>query len=141
METAGHETPSGVRELRLAVTAAHWEAAVAFYRDELGLRQLDDFSSDRGRVVLLDAGRATLELVDEDQAAFIDEVEVGRRVAGPIRVALKVDDAHATFARLTDAGGAPIAPTDPHSVELPQRQAPGTRGAPTHPLRRTPGTP
>ena len=109
METAGHETPSGVRELRLAVTAAHWEAAVAFYRDELGLRQLDDFSSDRGRVVLLDAGRATLELVDEDQAAFIDEVEVGRRVAGPIRVALKVDDAHATFARLTDAGGAPIA--------------------------------
>lgn len=78
METAGHETPSGVRELRLAVTAAHWEAAVAFYRDELGLRQLDDFSSDRGRVVLLDAGRATLELVDEDQAAFIDEVEVGR---------------------------------------------------------------
>jgi lactoylglutathione lyase len=92
------------------VTPAHWEAAVAFYRDELGLRQLDDFSSDRGRVVLLDAGRATLELVDEDQAAFIDEVEVGRRVAGPIRVALKVDDAHATFARLKDAGGAPIAP-------------------------------
>jgi lactoylglutathione lyase len=126
METAGHETPSGVRELRLAVTAAHWEAAVAFYRDELGLRQLDDFSSDRGRVVLLDAGRATLELVDEDQAAFIDEVEVGRRVAGPIRVALKVDDAHATFARLTDAGGAPIAPR------------PAPRGIPSTPGSRHP---
>jgi lactoylglutathione lyase len=101
--------PSGVRELRLAVTAADWEAAVTFYRDELNLPQLDDFSSDRGRVVLLDAGRATLELVDDDQAAFIDEVEVGRRVAGPIRVALQVDDVDASFGRLTRAGAEVIA--------------------------------
>jgi predicted enzyme related to lactoylglutathione lyase len=101
--------PSGVRELRLAVTAADWEAAVAFYRDELGLPQLDDFSSDRGRVVLLDAGRATLELVDDKQAAFIDEVEVGRRVAGHIRVAFRVDDVDASFDRLTRAGAEVIA--------------------------------
>ena len=99
----------GVRELRLAVTAADWEAAVAFYRDELGLAQLDDFSSDRGRVVLLDAGRATLELVDENQAAFIDEVEVGRRVAGHIRVAFGVDDAEASTRRLSAAGAEVLA--------------------------------
>jgi lactoylglutathione lyase len=103
------ETERGVRELRLAVTAADWEAAVAFYRDELGLPQLDDFSSDRGRVVLLDAGRATLELVDESQAAFIDEVEVGRRVAGHIRVAFQVDDAEASTRRLASAGAEIIA--------------------------------
>ena len=103
------ETERGVRELRLAVTAADWEAAVAFYRDELGLPQLDDFSSDRGRVVLLDAGRATVELVDESQAAFIDEVEVGRRVAGHIRVAFQVDDADATTRRLASAGAEIIA--------------------------------
>ena len=112
MEPAAHRPdgiPGGVRELRLAVTAADWEAAVAFYRDELGLPQLDDFSSDRGRVVLLDAGRATLELVDESQAAFIDQVEVGRRVAGPIRVAFHVDDVDASFGRLTRAGGDVIA--------------------------------
>jgi predicted enzyme related to lactoylglutathione lyase len=98
-----------VRELRLAVTAADWEAAVAFYRDGLGLPQLDDFSSDRGRVVLLDAGRATLELVDPDQAAFIDEVEVGRRVAGSVRVAFQVDDVDASFRRLASSGGEIIA--------------------------------
>ena len=102
-------TPGGVRELRLAVTATDWEAAVAFYRDELGLPQLDDFSSDRGRVVLLDAGRATLELVDADQAAFIDEVEVGRRVAGHVRVAFQVSDIDASFRRLAEAGGEIIA--------------------------------
>ena len=102
-------SPGGVRELRLAVTAADWEAAVTFYRDELGLPQLDDFSSDRGRVVLLDAGRATLELVDPDQAAFIDQVEVGRRVAGHIRVAFQVDDVDASFGRLARSGGEIIA--------------------------------
>ena len=112
METAAHGRngiPGGVRELRLAVTAADWEGAVAFYRDELGLPQLDDFSSDRGRVVLLDAGRATLELVDDNQAAFIDQVEVGRRVAEHIRVAFQVDDVGATFGRLTRARGEVIA--------------------------------
>jgi len=102
-------SPGGVRELRLAVTAADWEAAVAFYRDELGLPQLDDFSSDRGRVVLLDAGRATLELVDERQAAYIDEVEVGRRVAGPVRVAFEVADVDASVRRLARAGGEVVA--------------------------------
>jgi lactoylglutathione lyase len=103
------DRPGGARELRLAVTAADWEAAVRFYRDELGLPQLDDFSSDRGRVILLDAGRATLELVDRDQAAFIDEVEVGRRVAGPVRVAFQVDDVDASFGRLASAGAEVVA--------------------------------
>ena len=101
--------PGGVRELRLAVTAADWDAAVTFYRDGLGLRQLDDFSSDRGRVVLLDAGRATLELVDADQAAYIDQVEVGRRVAGHIRVAFEVDGVDAAVRRLADAGAEIVA--------------------------------
>jgi lactoylglutathione lyase len=95
---------SGVRELRLAVTADDWDAAVRFYRDVLGLPQLADFSSDEGRVVLLDAGRATLELIDRRQADFIDRVEVGQRVAGHIRVALEVDDSAATTQALVDGG-------------------------------------
>ncbi|MFP5282969.1 MAG: VOC family protein [Actinomycetes bacterium] len=94
----------GVRELRLAVTAQDWEGAVGFYRDVLGLEQLADFSSDQGRVVLLDAGRATLELVDADQAAYIDQVEVGRRVAGHVRVAFEVVDVSGGCARLAAAG-------------------------------------
>ncbi|TDE00329.1 VOC family protein [Jiangella asiatica] len=100
------ETPR-VRELRLVVTASDWDAAVRFYRDVLGLPQAADFSSPDGRVVLLEAGRATLEIVDPDQAEFIDRVEVGRRVAGHVRVALEVDDAARVAGELA-AGGADV---------------------------------
>jgi hypothetical protein len=61
-------------------------------------------------VTILEAGRATLELADPAQADFIDQVEVGRRVAGHIRVALEVDDSTATTAVLEAAGATVIAP-------------------------------
>src|SRR6202453_1272271 len=76
-----------VSELRLVVTAEDYDGALRFYRDVLGLREEAAFSSPGGRVVILDAGRATLELADPSHAEYIDEVEVGRRVAGHIRVA------------------------------------------------------
>ncbi|WP_116949329.1 VOC family protein [Jiangella endophytica] len=98
-----------VRELRLVVTVPDHDAAVHFYRDVLGLPELADFSSPDGRVVLLGAGRATIEIVDQDQAEFIDRVEVGRRVAGHVRVALEVDDSAATTRRLADAGAEVLA--------------------------------
>lgn len=106
-----HATPPQptVTELRLAVTVEDWAAAVAFYRDALGLPQLADFSSADGRVVLLDAGRATIELFDPDQAALVDDLEVGRRVAPPIRVALRVPDAETTTRRLAEAGADVVA--------------------------------
>ena len=99
-----------VRELRLVVTAPDYEEALAFYRDALGLEQLAVFSSPDGHVTLLDAGRATLELTDPANAEFIDEVEVGRRVAGHIRVAFEVDDSEATSAVLVEAGATLVAP-------------------------------
>ena len=81
-----------MRELRLVVTAADFEQALHFYRDVLGLRERAAYTSEDGRVVILEAGQATLELTDPGHAAYIDEVEVGRRVAGHIRVAFEVDD-------------------------------------------------
>ena len=76
-----------VRQLRLVVTAEDYDEAVAFYRDVLDMGELAVWSSpDGGRVILLDAGRATLEITDPANAAFIDQIEVGRRIAGPIRV-------------------------------------------------------
>lgn len=99
-----------VTELRIALTVDDFDAAVALYRDALGLAQLDDWSSDRGRVLLLDAGRATLELFDAAQAAMVDDVEVGRRVSGPVRFALRVADADATAAALVRAGASEVAP-------------------------------
>lgn len=98
-----------VKELRLVVTVDNYDEAVAFYRDTLGLDELADFSSENGRVVLLEAGRATMEIVNADQAEYIDDVEVGRRVAGHIRVALEVDDSTQTSQRLERAGATVIA--------------------------------
>jgi lactoylglutathione lyase len=99
-----------VRELRLAVTAPDYDEALAFYRDVLGLRERAAFSSVDGRVTILEAGRATLELLDTTHAAFVDEVEVGRRVAGHVRIALEVDDSEAMTAKLAAAGAEVIAP-------------------------------
>ncbi|NRQ40193.1 VOC family protein [Nonomuraea sp. NN258] len=99
-----------VRELRLVVTADDYDEALRFYRDVLGLSQLAVWSSEDGQVTLLDAGRATLEIVDRNHAAFIDQVEVGSRVAGPIRVAFEVDDSTAATARLAEGGAEVIAP-------------------------------
>ena len=78
-----------VQELRVALTVDDFDAALAFYRDTLGLPLLEAWSDD-GRVVLLDAGRATLELLDATHAEAVDRIEVGRRVAGPVRLALQV---------------------------------------------------
>jgi lactoylglutathione lyase len=98
-----------VSELRLVLTVDDHAAALALYRDVLGLPQLEDWSSDEGTVVLLEAGRATLELVDARQAALIDEIEVGRRVAGHVRVALHVDDSAAVALALEQGGAERLA--------------------------------
>jgi lactoylglutathione lyase len=100
---------AGVRELRLVVTAPDYEQAVRFYRDTLGLEERLSYSMDRGRVTILEAGRATLELTDPPHAAYIDEVEVGRRVAGHIRVAFEVDDSEAVADELAAAGATVLA--------------------------------
>ena len=99
-----------VTELRLAFTVKDFDQALAFYRDALGLEQLADWSSEAGRVVALDAGRAVLELLDEAQAGVVDEIEAGRRVSGTVRFALRVADSEAMARRLAEAGAAPVAP-------------------------------
>jgi lactoylglutathione lyase len=100
----------GVQELRVVLTVADFEAALAFYRDELGLEQIADWSSDNGKVVALAAGRATLELFDEAQAETVDRIEAGRRVSGTVRLAFEVGDSAATARRLVVAGAAEVAP-------------------------------
>jgi lactoylglutathione lyase len=98
-----------VTQLRLVVTAPDYDQALAFYRDVLGLPQRMAYASPGGRVIILEAGRATLELADPAHAAYVDDVEVGRRVAGHIRVAFEVSDAAEATARLAAAGATIIA--------------------------------
>lgn len=101
---------ANVTELRVALTVADFDQALAFYRDALGLEQIADWSSDDGRVVVLEAGRATLELLDEPQASLVDGIEAGRRVSGPVRLALEVPDSEELARRLVDAGAEQAAP-------------------------------
>jgi lactoylglutathione lyase len=101
-----------VLELRVCVTADDYDGALRFYRDVLGLREVAAFSG-RGRVAILEAGRATLELLEPEHAEFVDEVEVGRRVAGHVRLAFEVGDAREATARLAAAGASVVAePTE-----------------------------
>jgi len=94
-----------IQELRVVLTVTDLDRAVRFFRDDVGLQQLAEFHQDGGRGFLLEAGRATLELFDEAQAAAIDEIEVGKRVAGPVRLELQTADSKALAKKLTAAGG------------------------------------
>jgi len=105
--TTDHQS---VRQLRLVLEAADFDAAVHFYRDVLGLpEQLSVAGPDGAQVVILDAGRATLELANPAQKSYIDEVEVGRQVAPRWRVAFEVADVASVAARLLEQGAELIA--------------------------------
>ena len=112
-------TPHGpVLQLRVVVEAEDFDRALSFYRDVLGLPEQEAYEgADDARVVILDAGRATLELANPAQRRLIDAVEVGRDVAPPIRLAFEVTDATAATAALAAAGATVIA----EPVETPWR--------------------
>ena len=94
-----------VRQLRLIVEAVDFDEAVAFYRDALGLPEQAAFEgSGEARVVIFEAGRATLEISNPAQVEMIDRVEVGRPLSPKLRVAFEVDDAAAATERLREAG-------------------------------------
>ncbi len=107
-----------VLQMRLVVEAVDFEAALHFYRDVLGLPEQAAFEGEGdARVVILDAGRATLELANPAQKAMIDAVEVGRPVSPHLRVAFEVTDAEGITLALLDAGAELIAAP----VETPWR--------------------
>jgi catechol 2,3-dioxygenase-like lactoylglutathione lyase family enzyme len=107
---AGQPNPTRVRQLRVVVQVDNFDEAVTFYRDALGLPEVLAVDGDHGaRVVILDGGRATLELANAAQVDLIDDIEVGRRVSPHIRIAFEVDDAEAATRRLSNAGAEIIA--------------------------------
>ncbi len=99
-----------VLQMRLVVEAEDFDAAVTFYRDVLGLPEEAAFEGDGdARVMILDVGRATLELANPAQKRMIDDVEVGRQVAPRLRVAFEVTDAHTQTAHLVEHGAELVA--------------------------------
>ncbi len=103
-----------MRGLRVVVATEEYEVAVGFYRDALGMREQAAFAGPGGaEVTILDAGRATLEIANPAQRAYIDEVEVGREVAPRIRLAFEVDDVAGVTRALLAAGATEVAAPRP----------------------------
>lgn len=110
-------------ELRVALTTDAFERLVSFYCDGLGLEPAQVWPDDQGRALVLDMGKATLEVFDEMQAQTIDQIEVGRRISGQIRFALQVPDLKAAMERLLAHGATlvhppVVTPWGDHTVRL-----------------------
>jgi predicted enzyme related to lactoylglutathione lyase len=116
-----------VRQLRVVVEADDYDAAVAFYRDALGLPEQASYAGDDdAQVTILEAGSATFEIANAAQVRMIDDVEVGRPVSPHIRIAFEVDDVVGDTARLAGSGADVIA----HPTETPWRSLNSRLSAP-----------
>ena len=93
-----------IHELRVAVTTPDYERLVKFYCMGLGIEPAQIWNNGQGKALILDMGRATLEIFDEAQAETIDQIEAEKRVSGAIRFALQVPDLNAAMERLLANG-------------------------------------
>jgi uncharacterized glyoxalase superfamily protein PhnB len=102
--------PTSVRQLRLVVEAEDYDAAVAFYRDVLGLSEQAAYEGEGdAKVMILNAGLATLEISNPAQVRMIDRVEAEGKPSARIRIAFEVDDSPSVTADLVEAGAELIA--------------------------------
>ena len=95
-----------VKELRIILTVDNLEEVIKFYQEALGLEVSKEWHESTGNGVILEAGRASLELIDKKHAEKIDAIEAGKRVAGPVRIALNIGDGIADVGNMLEASGA-----------------------------------
>ncbi len=112
-----------ILELRVTMTTGDYERLVKFYCEGLGIQPAEDFSDEVGKALLLDMGRATLELIDEAQAESIDRIEAGKRVSGQIRFAIRVPELQETMDKMLAHGATLVhqpvmTPWGDHNVRL-----------------------
>ena len=97
---------AGTGQLRVSLTVADFETLRGFYRDVVGLEEAQVWE-EHGHGVIFDVGRATLELLDEEHTAHVDEIEAGQPTGGRIRLAIQVPDTAEAAERL-QRGGADV---------------------------------
>jgi len=94
-----------ISELRLIIECDDWDGAVALYRDALGLRQIQGYQGDTEAQMILDVGRASIELVHP----YLPKVDSApaELSAPPVprtRLAFRTTRASALIERLEEAG-------------------------------------
>jgi len=105
---AQHSAP--VMQLRVALTTSDYARLVQFYCTGLGLEPAQVWTNNDARGLMLEMGQATLEIFDDGYADYIDQLEAGTRVSGPIRFALQVPDLHAAMEQLLANGATLVHP-------------------------------
>ena len=104
MDTSTPTSNHPIFELRVALTTNDYERLVKFYCDGLGIEPAAIWNNNGGQALMLEMGKATLEIFDETQAQAIDQIETGKRVSGQVRFALQVPDLQAAMERLLAHG-------------------------------------
>lgn len=78
-----------MKELRLILTVDNLDEVIDFYKNKVGLKESISWDEKTGKGIILEAGIASLELIDRNHKNFIDEMEVGKHgVADDVRIAL-----------------------------------------------------
>lgn len=95
------------RELRFSFVVGSYDTALRLFRDVFGLEVIDQFEPGRGTILRVPS--ATLELLDEEHGAFVDETEAGRKLEDGPRIAVRIDDLEEADAAVTRAGLHPVA--------------------------------
>ena len=99
-----------VKELRIIITVDNLDEVIKFYRDVAGLSTSKEWHEETGNGIILEAGKASLELIDKKHAERIDEIEVGQRISGTVRLALNVgENIEGASETLIEAGATQLA--------------------------------
>ena len=95
---------SSTTAFRVSLTVDNFDEAVSFYRDVLGLPFANDWSTSQGKCIALTVEKATIEIIDHAQAAYIDDIEVGQRVSGQVRFAFQFSNVRTAMNEAMAAG-------------------------------------
>ncbi len=96
--------------MRVALTTSDYERLTRFYCQALGIDPANLWNNGQGQAMILELGKATLELFDEVQAETVDQIEAGKRVSGQIRFAFQVPDLNSAVKRLVEYGAVMVHP-------------------------------
>lgn len=91
------QSSAPVMQLRVALTTRDHARLVRLYSAGLGLEPAQVWANGDDRGLMLEMGRATLEIFDEGYARHVDELEAGSAISGQVRLAIQVPDLKAAI--------------------------------------------